>query len=197
MRGREVSLETGMASMQTLHERGRLEVYKRKEGGVIDTSAHLGKWRSFLLWEKPISDLPSVKWGTGLGTLQTSLWRQHSVTLVCGSGRVWVRVAGRGNGNSKEETRRGESKRAVLLSKMLPTPGLGARAKGPRVLFRRRPRERSSGPYPGCSPRTLRTCHCPGVWTGGWSASWWCCRSQKTPCGGERGEGQRVSLRAP
>lgn len=43
MRGREVSLETGMASVQTLHERVRLEVYKRKEGGVIDASAHLGK----------------------------------------------------------------------------------------------------------------------------------------------------------
>lgn len=79
---------------------------------------------------------------------------------------------------------------------VLPTPGLGARVKGPRLPFRPRPRERSSGPYPGCSPRTLRTCRCPGVWPGGWSASWWYCRSQRIPCR-RRGAGRRVSLRAP
>lgn len=39
-RGREVVLETGVASVQTLHERVRLEVYKRREGGVIDAPAH-------------------------------------------------------------------------------------------------------------------------------------------------------------
>lgn len=137
-------------------------------------------------------------------------WTRHSPNFpltptFCDLG-VWVwKSVGTGGGERKWQLKRRESTRRVKESSfieqdgggllVLPTPGLGAWAKGPRVLFRPRPRERSSGPYPGCSPRTLRTCHCPGVWTGGWSASWWCCRSQKTPCGG--GGGQRVSLRAP
>lgn len=73
-----------------------------------------------------------------------------------------------------------------------PTPGLGARVKDPRVPFRPRPRERSSGPCPGCSPRTPRTCRCPGVWPGGWSASWWYCLSRRTPCRGRRRGGTRL-----
>lgn len=96
-----------------------------------------------------------------------------------------------------------EGQRAVLLSKMVRgssvprTPGLGARTKDPSVPFRPRPLEQSSGPCPGCSPRTPRTCRCPGAWPGEWSASWWYCRSRRTPWQGERGGRAAVRLQAP
>lgn len=115
-----------------------------------------------------------------------------------------MRAQGRRNGVPKDQNTRRVGKSSFIKqdgvgSSVPPTPGLGARVKGLSVPFRPRPRGQSSGPCPGCSPRTLRTCRCPRAWPGEWSASWWYCRSRRTPWqgGGERGGRAAVRLRAP